>query len=75
MSSAEEMSNSRLAAMRLMPFSYFCTCWKVTPKYFGQALLAHADFEPARAHALPKLSVHGVRGALVIHGYRPAARS
>ena len=30
-SSASEIRCSRPAPMRFTPFSYFCTCWKVTP--------------------------------------------
>ena len=30
-SSASEMRCSRPAPMRFTPFSYFCTCWNVTP--------------------------------------------
>jgi len=26
-----EICSNRLAPMRLVPFSYFCTCWKVRP--------------------------------------------
>src|SRR4051812_29123793 len=32
------MACRRLAPMRLVPFSYFCTCWKVTPRSLASAV-------------------------------------
>src|SRR4249920_2962939 len=32
------MACRRLAPMRLVPFSYFCTCWNVTPSSLASAV-------------------------------------
>ncbi len=34
----------------------------------GKALLAHADFKPARPHALSQSQINGIGGAFVTHG-------
>ena len=35
--SASAIWTSRLDPTRLVPFSYFCTCWNVSPSFYEQA--------------------------------------
>lgn len=46
--------------MRLVPFSYFCTCWNVKAKSVAKFLLAHAKHHPAHSHSTADVLVDWV---------------
>ena len=47
-SRASEMRCSRPAPMRFTPFSYFCTCWKVTPIRSANSVCDRPALQPPR---------------------------
>jgi hypothetical protein len=54
----------RLALTRLAPFSYFWTCWNVSPRAVREIGLAHIEHEPPHSQTAADVLVGGIENAV-----------
>ena len=58
---------SRLAPIRLVPFSYFWICWKVMPRLLAELLLAHSEHHATQPNPTSDMNVDRIWLFLIGH--------
>jgi hypothetical protein len=53
----------RPAPMRLVPFSYFWTCWNVSPSASATSGLAHVKHQSPHSHAAADMLVRWIKSS------------
>jgi hypothetical protein len=53
------LSSNRLVLIRFLPYSYFCTCWKVRRMPLAESRPAHAQHHAAHVHTVAHVLVNG----------------